>query len=90
MGTINENGLFCDFVELKRIYDIKGTYLDYTRLLKNILKPWRENINVEPDKCAKFKNSVQIYCFVKFILKRDEGAEIYKIHLFQWSGRLFQ
>ena len=40
MDIINENGLFCDLVELKRRYNIKGTYLDYTRLRKNIPKPW--------------------------------------------------
>ena len=30
----NGNGLFCDFLELKRRYNIKGAKLDYTRLLK--------------------------------------------------------
>ena len=67
MDIINENGLFFDFVELKRRYDIKGTYLDYTRLLKNIPKPWREMINAETDKCAKLMYNVQINCFAKFI-----------------------
>ena len=67
MDISNENGLFCDFVELKRRYNIKGTYLDYIWLLKNIPKSWKEIINVEPDKCAKLKYNVQINCFVKFI-----------------------
>ena len=71
---INENGLFCDFVEFKPKYNIKGTYLDYTRLLRNIPKPLKEIINVKPDKCAKFKNNVQINCFAKFILKKRRGC----------------
>ena len=60
MDIINENGLFCDFVELKRRYNITGTYLDYTQLLKNMPKPWKEIINIEPDKCTKLQNNVQL------------------------------
>ena len=48
----------CCLSYLKRRYNIKGTYLDYTRLLKNIPKTWKEIINVEPDKCAKLKYNV--------------------------------
>ena len=49
---------------------MKGSYLDYTQLLKNIPKSLKEIINVEPDKCAKLKYNVQINCFVKFISKK--------------------
>lgn len=74
LDIINENGLLYDFVDLKNRYNIKGTYLDYARLVRNIPKSWKEIISVEPDKCAKFKYNVQANCYVKFILKSIRGC----------------
>ena len=68
---------------LKETYNIKGTYLDYNRLLSNIPKMWKDIINVESDKCAKIKNDVQLNCYVKFILKTKKDAETYTILFYQ-------
>ena len=74
IDIINENGLIYAFEDLKHKYNIKGTFLDYTRLLRNIPKSWKEIISVEPDKCAKLKYNVQANCYVKFILKNKRGC----------------
>ena len=90
IDIITENGLIYDFEDLKHKYNIKGTFLDYTRLLRNIPKSWKEIISVEPDKCAKLKYNVQANCYVKFILKTKEGVETYMTHLYQWAKQLSQ
>ena len=86
IDIINENGLIYDFEDLKHKYNIKGTFLDYTRLLRIIPKSWREIISVEPDKCAKLKYNMQAKSYVKFILKTNEGVETYITHLSQSNG----
>ena len=74
IDLVDENGRISDFRVLKETYNIKGTYLDYNRLLSKIPKTWKDIINVESDKCTKMKNDVQINCYIKFILKNKKGC----------------
>ena len=50
MDLIDENGLIYEFQELKQMYDIPGTYLDYIRLINKIPRRWRDMINEDSGK----------------------------------------
>ena len=42
---LTEEGTFLKFSDLKQLFKIKGTYLDYIRLQKDFTKAWRDLIN---------------------------------------------
>ena len=42
---VAENGEFYTFEQLKVMYNIKGTFLDYQRMLNSIYQSWKAQIN---------------------------------------------
>ena len=45
--------------------------------MKNISKTWKENINLESNKCAKLKYNVPIHGYVQWLLKAVEAVGTY-------------
>ena len=60
IDLIDENGLFYQFQVLQERYGIHGTYLDHMQLINRIPRLWRDIINEKSEKCASYKNNVQI------------------------------
>jgi hypothetical protein len=57
------NGNLLTFKELKEKFNIKGTYLDYKRFIKNIPNEWLLNtIGHTPDYCPSLQPVLQIMC----------------------------
>ena len=74
IDIIDVNGNIYTFEQLKEIYNLKGTFLDYQRLIKKIPRAWKEKINEHTTKCKDIKYNVQINCYIKFILKDKKGS----------------
>ena len=74
IDLIDENGLFYQFQMLQERYGIHGTYLDYMQLINRIPRLWRDIINENSEKCASYKNNVQINCFVFYLLRKRRGC----------------
>ena len=74
IDLIDENGLFYQFQMLQERYGIHGTYLDYMQLINRIPRLWRDIINENSEKCASYKNNVQINCFVFYRLRKRRGC----------------
>ena len=71
---VDINGHLYNFEELQRTYSLKGTFLDYQRLIRKIPKTWLETINDHNDKCKILKYNVQINLYLKLILKDKRGC----------------
>ena len=74
IDLIDENGLFYQFQMLQERYGIHGTYLDYMQLINRIPRLWKDIINENSEKCASYKNNVQINCFVFYLLRKRRGC----------------
>ena len=74
IDLIDENGLLYQFQMLQERYGIHGTYLDYMQLINRIPRLWRDIINENSEKCASYKNNVQINCFVFYLLRKRRGC----------------
>ena len=77
---VDINGHLYNFEELQRTYSLKGTFLDYQRLIRKIPKIWLETINDHNDKCKILKYNVQINLYLKLFLKTKGDVEHYMIN----------
>ena len=57
VDIVDINGHLYNFEELQ---SLKGTFLDYQRLIRKIPKTWLETINYHNGKCKILKYNVQI------------------------------
>ena len=74
IDIVDTNGYIYEFEQLKQIYNLKGTYLDYQRLINKLPKTWRDVINENNEKCKFSKFNVQINCYLKLIMKDKKGS----------------
>ena len=74
---IGQNGEFYTFEQLKTMYNINGTFLDYQYLLNKIPRSWITQINVN---CVFiFENKINVTCnvFVKKLMKAKKGSRVF-------------
>ena len=74
---IGQNGEFYTFEQLKTMYNINGTFLDYQYLLNKIPRPWITQIN--DNRVFIFENKINVTCnvFVKKLMKAKKGSRVF-------------
>ena len=74
---IGQNGEFYMFEQLKTMYNINGTFLDYQYLLNKIPRPWITQIN--DNRVFIFENKINVTCnvFVKKLMKAKKGSRVF-------------
>ena len=74
------DGTFLKFLYLKQHFKIKGTYLDYIRLQKNLPKAWRDQIKNKAIENTCLLTIPPILTSVKLLLKDPAGSKtIYNV-----------
>ena len=74
---IGQNGEFYTFEQLKTMYNINGTFLDYQYLLNKIPRSWITQIN--DNRVFIFENKINVTCnvFVKKLMKAKKGRRVF-------------
>ena len=74
---IGQNGKFYTFEQLKTMYNINGTFLDYQYLLNKIPRSWITQIN--DNRVFIFENKINVTCnvFVKKLMKAKKGSRVF-------------
>ena len=62
---VAENGEFYTFEQLKVMYNIRGTFLDYQRMINNISQSWKAQINDNRVFILENKHNVLCNIYVK-------------------------
>ena len=75
--SIGQNGEFYMFEQLKVMYNIKGTFLDYQYILNKISQSWITQIN--DNHVFIFENKINVICniFVKKLMKAKVGSRVF-------------
>ena len=79
IDIIDSNGHLLTFEQLREQYNIKGTFLDYQRLVKKIPNTWINTINTSNVECNLLKYNVQRNCYLGLILKDKKGSTVLRI-----------
>jgi uncharacterized protein YnzC (UPF0291/DUF896 family) len=80
IDIIDDNGNFYTFNQLKDIYNINGTFLDYQRLLMGIPNEWKSIIRNNNTDFKMLKGNMHLNTHVKFIIKQTKGCkEFYEV-----------
>ena len=74
---VAENGEFYTFEQLKVMYNIRGTFLDYQRMLNNISQSWKAQINDNRVFILENKHNVLCNIYVKKLIKAKKGSKIF-------------
>ena len=77
IDIVDTNGRIYNFEQLKEIlYILKGTFLDYKRLINKLPKTWLDVIyvNENNEKCKYSKSNIQKNCYIKLIMKDKKGS----------------
>ena len=74
IDLLNAEGQFYNFNELKDIYDIHGTFLDYQSILRKLPAFWKNKINQNSVKCKNLRQNVAQNCYVKILCKDKKGS----------------
>ena len=74
IDIIDFNGHLLTFEQLREQYNIKGTFLDYQRLVRKIPNTWIDTINTSNVECNLLKYNVQRNCYLGLILKDKKGS----------------
>ena len=74
IDIIDSNGHLLTFEQLREQYNIKGTFLDYQRLVRKIPNTWIDTINTSNVECNLLKYNVQRNCYLGLILKDKKGS----------------
>ena len=71
---LDDNGNFYTFDQLKEIYRVKGTFLNYKNILQKKPNQWKNIINA--NKVSIYQNRYNITCnvFVAHLLKDKKGS----------------
>ena len=72
---LTEDGTFFKFSDLKQLFKIKGTYLDYIRLQKNLPKAWRDQIINKEIENTCLLTIPPILISVKLLLEDPAGSK---------------
>lgn len=72
---IDEHGNIYQFEELKGIYNIRGTFLDYQSVLRKIPERWKDIINDNKIACILNKYNVRCNIYVKYLMKDKKGCK---------------
>ena len=74
---IGQNGEFYTFEQLKAMYNINGTFLDYQYLLNKI--PWSWITQNNDNRIFIFENKINVTCnvFVKKLMKAKKGSRVF-------------
>ena len=77
LDIIGQNGEFYTFEQLKTMYNINGTFLDYQYLLNKIPRSWITQIN--DNRVFIFENKINVTCnvFVKKLMKAKKGSRVF-------------
>ena len=71
---ISQDGSIKTFREFKNDFKVKGTFLDYERVLTSIPKEWKERIQTDYDSMQPI-----LPVYIKALLRNDGCRHIYKI-----------
>ena len=74
---VAENGEFYTSEQLKVMYNIRGTFLDYQRMLNNISQSWKAQINDNHVSILENKHNVLCNIYVKKLIKAKKGSKIF-------------
>ena len=82
LDIINVNGEFFNFVDLKNIFGIRGTFLSYRALINRILNDWKTKINNSKEMCGELKYNIVHPNPIKILLHDKKGSrKIYDIFI---------
>lgn len=74
---IDNNGNFYEFQSLKKLYDIRGTFLDYQRVINSIPNDWKTMINDNKIYAKENKSNVRCNAYMSTIMKAKKGSRIF-------------
>ena len=74
---VAKNGEFYTFEQLKVMYNIRGTFLDYQRMLNNISQSWKAQIYDNRVFILENKHNVLCNIYVKKLIKAKKGSTIF-------------
>ena len=74
---IGQNGEFYTFEQLKTMYNINGTFLDYQYLLNKW--PWSWITQINDNRVLIFENKINVtyYVFIKKLMKAKKGFRLF-------------
>lgn len=75
IDIIDAHGNFYEFEELKGMYNIRGTFLDFQSLLRKIPDRWKTIINENKIACMLNRYNVRSNVYVKYLLKDKKGCK---------------
>ena len=74
------NGQFYHFEDLKHDYNIQGTFLDYTSVLRRIPAIWKTKINQNHQVCQSSKHNVAKNGYIQTLCSDKKGCrKLYNI-----------
>jgi hypothetical protein len=74
VDILTEEGEFYTFNELKDVYKIRGTYLDYQRLLTNIPNKWKIIIQNSHSNFKIIKRNIHLNTNLRYLIKEKKGC----------------
>jgi hypothetical protein len=77
IDLISPEGVFYTFEQLKTIYNIHGTYLDYNRIIVNIPQEWKTIIRNNIQLILSYKQNISLSPYVKVLLKDLKGSKLF-------------
>ena len=78
---VSKNGELYTFEQLKNIYNINGTFLDYQHLVHNIHSTWIIQIN--DNHVFILENKINVICniYIKNLIKAKKGNIVFCVTL---------
>ena len=73
----DERGNFYQCNELKSVYNIHGTFLDYQSLLQKIPERWKNVLNDNKITCILTRFNVRCNVYVKYLLNGKKGCRLF-------------
>ena len=74
---VSENGELYTFEQLRNIYNINGTFLDYQHLVHNIHPTWIIQINDNHVFISENKTNVICNIYIKNLIKAKKGSRVF-------------
>ena len=74
---LDEHGNFYQFETFKRIYNVRGTALDYQHLLKKIPVGWKSVINNNKVFIIENKFNTRCNIYINYIMQNKKGSRIF-------------
>ena len=74
---VAETGKFYSFDDLKAMYNINGTFLDYQHLIHSIPPVWTTELNENPVHVLENKTNVMCNVYVQKLIQTKKGSRIF-------------